>query len=133
MAELPVNVLKQIIFGDDLDKSTDLDEQADPMAGFILRNQVQSAVKSTGGASIVLDLPVPGADDVDDDGEMWKAPRVVRYDPGALAKSSSTKFVEVLAMIRKVFASDDELMGDAVETVTRIRDEVRSEVIQRAS
>jgi hypothetical protein len=133
---LPTSVLKSVIWGDDmgLNEVTDLDEQADPMTGFILRNQVQAAVKSAGGATVVLDLPVPNLDDdVDDDtGGLWKSPRIVHGVSGALKKSSGTKFVELLATIRKHFDGHDDEMAEAVELVTKIRQEVRARAIAAA-
>jgi hypothetical protein len=134
---LPTSVLKSVIWGDDmgLNEAADLDEQADPMTGFILHNQVQAAVKSAGDASIVLDLPVPDLDDdVDDDtGGLWKSPRIVHGVSGALKKSSGTKFAELLATIRKHFDGHDDEMAEAVELVTKIREEARARAISAAA
>jgi hypothetical protein len=82
--ELPTNVLKSIIWGDDmgLNEATDLDEQVDPMQSFILRNQVNAVVKSASGASVVLDLPLPPSDDVDseENSPFYKLPQIVKDD-----------------------------------------------------
>ena len=131
MSDLPVGFLTKVIFGDNMnldESSVDVDEAPDPMQAFIHRNQVQAAVKSAGGATVVLDLPVPNLDDdVDDDtGGLWKSPRIVHGVSGALKKSSGTKFVELLATIRKHFDGHDDEMATAIECVTKIRDEVRA-------
>ena len=42
---------------------------------------IRAALKSSSGASVVLDLPLPPADDVDDDGEFYKLPMVVKAEP----------------------------------------------------
>jgi len=133
---LPTSVLKSVIWGDDmgLNEAADLDEQADPMTGFILHNQVQAAVKSAGDASIVLDLPLPPADDVDsDDAPLYKAPKVIHGVSGALRKTSDAAFVRVLAKVRSVFDGHPEEYEQAIECVTRIRNEARSRAIAAAA
>src|ERR1700733_8039811 len=97
------------------------------------RGPVNAALKSANGASVVLDLPTPSESDVDDDSlELYKAPRVVLGLSSALKKSSGTKFVELLATIWKHFDGHDDEMAEAVELVTKIRQEVRARAIAAA-
>jgi hypothetical protein len=130
MSELPIGTIRQIVWGDqeELDK-VDLDAQPNLMDDFILRNQVQAAVKSANGASIVFDLAPPSESDVDDDTPLYKSPRIIQGVSSALAKTSDDKFVKCLATIRRVFAGHDEEMAEAIAVVTKIRAEVRTETI----
>jgi hypothetical protein len=130
MSDLPISTIKSMVFGDNMNLGEpEVDDDApNPMAEFMHRAQVAAAVKSAGGTSVLLDLPVPDLNnDVDEEGgEFWRAPKVIKYQPN---KTSGTKFIELLALIRKVFASDEELMAEAVEIVTRARDEERAATI----
>jgi hypothetical protein len=130
MSKLPIGTIRQIIWGDqeELDK-VDLDEQPNPMEGFILGNQVQAAVKSAGGASVVLDLSVPSGDVDSNDDPLYKSPKIVRGVSNALAKIGDDKFVKCLATIRRVFAGHDDEMQEAIEIVTKIRAGVRVHTI----
>jgi hypothetical protein len=135
MSELPVSTLMQIVFGDnmDLDRAEDLDAQPNLMDDFILRNQVQAAVKSASGASAVFDLALPPEGDVDsDDAPLYKSPRVVPGVSNALAKTSDANFVKVLATVRRLFDGHDEEYEQAVQLVTKIRAEARAEAIASA-
>jgi hypothetical protein len=135
MSELPVSTLMQIVFGDnmDLDSAEDLDAQPNLMDDFILRNQVQAAVKSANGASAVFDLALPPESDVDDDdAPLYKAPRIVLGVSNALLRTGDHKFVKVLTTIRRVFDGHEEEMAEAIEIATRIRSEARAEAIASA-
>jgi hypothetical protein len=81
--ELPIGTIRQIIWGDQevLDE-VDLDAQPNLMDDFILRNQVQAAVKSANGATTVFDLALPPESDVDDDDNspFYKSPVVLQDD-----------------------------------------------------
>jgi hypothetical protein len=109
----------------------DIDDAApNPMEQFIHRAQVAAAVKSAGGASVVLDMPLPPQNDVDDDSAgFWKAPRVIKYQPKA--SSGTTKFDELVALIRKVFDGHEEECQEVIQIVTEARDQARAEVLAR--
>ena len=79
---LPISTLKSIIFGDNDEPTEDLDAMPDPMQDFIHRNQVAAALKSSSGASVVLDLPLPPNDEMDceENSPYYKLPQVVRHD-----------------------------------------------------
>jgi hypothetical protein len=89
---------------------------------------IQAALKSSNGASVVLDLSVP-ADDVNSDGEFYKAPRIIQSVSTVLAKTSDANFIKVLATVRRLFDGHDEEYEQAVEIVNKIRAEVRAETI----
>jgi hypothetical protein len=136
MSDLPVSTLQSIIFGDNmnLDKAEDLDAQPDPMAEFALRCQVQAALKSASGASVVLDLPLPSADGVDGENEPFlKSPKIIHGVSGALRKSEGKAFIRLLAKIREVFAGDEELMHETIEIVSRVRDAERVAMLKQIS
>ena len=98
------------------------------------RGPINAALKSAGDASIVLDLPLPPADDVDsDDAPLYKAPKVIHGVSGALRKTSDAAFVRVLAKVRSVFDGHPEEYEAAVELVTRIREEARARAIAAAA
>jgi hypothetical protein len=52
---------------------------------------VNAAVKSSSGVSVVLDLPMPPADDVDTEGEFYKLPTIVKTDPALASVLSDWK------------------------------------------
>jgi hypothetical protein len=126
------NVLKSIIFGDDLMVDTTDDDVADPVAQFFEAAPVRVALgKSDQRPSILLDMAVPADDvDSDDNSPFYKAPKIL---PGGLAQRSDEHFVKVLAKIRSVFAGHPEEMAEAIETATRIRDAARLEAMALAA
>src|ERR1700678_3942548 len=130
MSELPISTIKQIVFGDDLeqlDKSDpDSDTNADIKQYF---HDAEVKNKTGGGASAVLDLPIPN---LDDDGDFYKAPRVVFGVSNALAKTGDAAFVRVLAKIRSVFDGHPEEYEQAVQLVTKVRAEARAQAIASA-
>lgn len=95
---LPISTLKNTIWGDGgfdvLDKSNPDKPDDNPFPEMILRNQVNAALKSSSGASCVIDLPLPPVDDVDSEqnSEFWKAPVIVRHEaaPDAFTKADRT-------------------------------------------
>lgn len=130
---LPLSTIKSIIWGDgmDLDAKPDLDEQADPMAAFILQNQVRAALEKSSGTSAVLDMSVESGD-VDEDAPLYKMPRIVRYDPGALAKASRTsdeRFARLTVQLQRFFGDHTEECDEAIEICKRAREEARAEAI----
>jgi hypothetical protein len=134
--ELPHSVLKSIIWGDDMGLGEpDIDDEApSPMEQFVHRAQVAAALEKSSGVSVVLDLPVPDADDADtDDGAYWKAPRVLRYQPDACAKASRAsdeRFARLTVMIQRIFGSEHaEEADEAVAICKRARDEERAAMI----
>jgi hypothetical protein len=134
MRELPISTLRQIIWGDDfeLDKSTDLDEQADPMQSFILRNQVRAALgKSVNRTSVILNMSIPQGD-VDGDEPLYKAPMVLR-NTSSYQERSDERFQKVSAKIRAVFGPDHpEEIEEALAQVQKMRADARAEAIARA-
>jgi hypothetical protein len=139
MSDLPISTIKSMVFGDNMNLGEpEVDDDApNPMAEFMHRAQVAAAVKSAGGTSALLDLPVPDLDEVDVDGPFWKAPRVIRYNSDALKKATragDAKFVKLLGLLRN-FCGDNhpEEYAEMVETVTKARDDARNEAIQGAA
>jgi hypothetical protein len=132
---LPTSVLKSVIWGDDmgLNEVTDLDEQADPMTGFILHNQVQAAIGKSSDVAIVLDMALPEGDVDSDEPVYYKTPRIIHGVSGALRRTSDAAFVRVLAKVRSVFDGHPEEMDAAVELVTKIRQEARARAIAAAT
>ncbi|MFZ0520336.1 MAG: hypothetical protein WAL95_04900 [Candidatus Acidiferrales bacterium] len=130
---LPISTIRNIVYGDDGFDFDKCDPDADSNAD--IKKQFHDAEVSNkignGGPSCIIDLPLPDADDVDVDGAYWKAPRVVRYNPDALRKSSGKKFVELLALVRKTFDGHPEEYDECVEIVTKARDQARAEALAR--
>lgn len=131
---LPISTLKQIIWGDGgfepLDKSDPDTPDENPFPEIILKNQVAAALgKSDQRPSVVLDMSVPQSDVDEDSFELYKTPRIVQGVSGALKKTSGKKFVELLALVRKVFDGHEEEMHEAIETVTRMRDDERNAML----
>jgi hypothetical protein len=89
---------------------------------------IQAALKSSKGALVVLDLSVP-ADDVDRDGEFYKAPRSIQGVSHALKNTSDAQFVKVLATLRRVFDAHGEEYEEAVAIVNKVRAEIRAETM----
>jgi len=82
MAELPINVIKQIVFGDDLDldESGDVDELPNPFERLKHEGAVRAALGKSNGASVVLDLSVPEGDVDDDSSPCYKSPVILEDD-----------------------------------------------------
>lgn len=95
------------------------------------RGPINAALKSASGASVVLDMSLP-QDDVDGDEPLYRAPRIVHGVPSALKKTSGTKFIELLALVRKMFAGHDEEMSEVFEICEQARSDARSEAIAMA-
>lgn len=128
-------LLKSLIFGDELDlgSADDFDEQPDPFARKMHDGAIRAAMGKATDTTCVIDLPLPPADGVDADEPFLKAPRIVRGVPSALKKSSGTKFVELLALVRKVFAGHDEEMSEVFAICEQARSDARAEAIAMAA
>lgn len=133
---LPSSFWKSTLFGDNMGlddgPNVDLDEQSHPVEKIWQRGPIEAALKSASGASVVLDLPLPASDGVDADGEFWKAPKIVRYDPGALAKASRAsdeRFARLTAIIQNFFGNHTDLAEEAVATCRKAREDARAEVV----
>ena len=126
-------LLKSLIFGDELDlgSADDFDEQPDPFARKMHDGAIRAALAKTNDAHCAIDLPMPDQSGIDDEisSPFLKAPRVVRYNPDSFRRSGGTKFVELLALLRKVFDGHEEEMHEAIETVTTARDDERNAML----
>jgi hypothetical protein len=128
MSELPISTLRQIVWGDnmDLDKSVDVDELPNPFEQLKHDGAVRAALrKSDQRPNLILDMSVPQSDVDEHDFELYKTPTII---PG-LRKPSGQGFVKAIATIRRVFAGHDDEMNEAIEIVTRMRDEERAAMI----
>jgi hypothetical protein len=127
MTELPVSTLRQIIFGDDVDKGDVDDDAPNPFEQLKHESAVRAALgKSDQRPAVILDLRVAEGDVDDDNAPLYKSPMVL---PGGLPKTTGAAFVKLLAEIRRVFGRDEEAMAGAVEIVTRVRDEERAAML----
>lgn len=128
---LPVSFMTKLLFGDnmELDDSADLDEQPNPFEKMKHDGAVRAMLGKSQDVSCVLDLSLPSDDGVDGDEPLYRSPRIVHGARTALAQTGDAKFIKLLAVIRRVFASDDELMNEAIETVTKARNEERNAML----
>jgi hypothetical protein len=92
MSELPIGVLKKIIFGDDmgLDNSADVDDLPNEFEKLKHAGAVRAEMaKSNARTSVAFDWGIPPASDINDDASspLYKSPVIVRDDgPRTLAK-----------------------------------------------
>jgi hypothetical protein len=127
MSDLPVSFLKSAIFGDNMGLGEpDVDDDADPFEKLKRDGAVRAALgKSDQRPNLILDMSVPQSDVDEDCLELYKTPTIIP----ALRKPSDQGFVKAIATIRRVFAGHDEEMNEAIEIVTRMRDEERAAMI----
>lgn len=127
MADLPISTLRQIVFGDPVEKGDVDDDAPNPFEQLRHEGAVRAALgKGDQHSTLILDMSVPQSDVDEDSFELYKTPTIIR---GELRKSSGAAFVKVLATIRRVFDGYPEEMDEAIEIVTRMRDEERAAML----